>query len=57
MSLEDLDGAFEGLIEKGMIEKVGLGSDGEPEYRLTTKAFKCLDRLQQLDVLKQNSPQ
>jgi len=55
--LDDFDKAFDELIEKGMIEKVGLGSDKKPEYRLTAKAFKYLDRLKQLDALKQNSPE
>ena len=40
-----------------MIEKVGLGPDGEPEHRITAKAFEYLDRLQQLKDLKQNNPE
>jgi len=50
------DGSFDELIEKGFIEKVGLGPDGEPEYRLTAKAGDYLYKQELLEALKQNSP-
>jgi hypothetical protein len=56
MPLDDFDAAFDELIEKGLIEKVNLGSDGEPEYRLTAKAGDYLYKQELLNALKQNSP-
>jgi hypothetical protein len=38
MPLDDFDAEFDELIEKGFIEKVGVGPDGEPEYRLPAKS-------------------
>ena len=54
MPLEDLDGAFEELFEKGFVKKLILGPDGESDYRMTAKVFEYLDRLNQPDALKQN---
>ena len=57
MPRDDFDAGFDELIEKGFIEKVGVGSDGEPEYRLTAKAGDYLYKLGVLEALKQNSPE
>ena len=35
--LEDINEAFDGLIEKGYLEVVGLNDDGQPLYSLTEK--------------------
>jgi hypothetical protein len=56
MPRDDFDAMFDELIEKGFIEKVGLGPDGEPEYRLTAKAGDYLYKQELLKALKQNSP-
>ena len=56
MPRDDFDAEFDELIEKGFIEKVGVGPDGEPEYRLTVKAADYLYKQELLTTLKQNSP-
>jgi hypothetical protein len=56
MPRDDFDRAFDELIEKGFIEKVGLAPDGEPEYRLTAKSGDYAYKQKLLKTLKQNSP-
>ena len=46
---DGFDKSFDELIEKGFIQEVGIGPDGEPEYRLTDKGLENQD---QLDFLK-----
>lgn len=50
------DTSFDDLIEKGFIEKAGVGADGKPGYRLTAKASDYLYKLDVLEALNQNSP-
>jgi len=51
------DKNFDELIEKGFIEQVGSGPNGEPKYKLTAKADRYFDAVSFMEYLKQNTPE
>ncbi len=54
---DDFDKSFDELVSKGFIEEVGVGPDGEPEYRLTHKSDNYQNTKELLEWINQNSPE